>query len=836
MTAEEPSLDLTECARFITFWSEITGTLHITLTSIVPDGHTTTATFSRGEDDRMGEWIAARQKAGCNMYFQPNETPPDCDKKPAKREMLAVLCRHADIDPVVPQFPLADERERLFKLAEFLRNDAEFPPTALLDSGGGIQVLWATERWRLDPGPSTQAWELVDQQNLTIESVLGGKGAYNFDRLLRLPGTINFPNVKKKRDGRGVSQARLIYSGSAFYTTDEIRTRIAPWRTRLIASDLVREARARPEPADGQEPNADGTGIATLIEELRAAGAQKISSLEDLTAPLQTRLQAALKARPRLADRWAGLIDDLTDRSLDDSRSGADFSLAAMLKAAGFSHFETALILCAFQHGKVNGDDWPSLDAGLRYVARCALRSYDPKPRTERTESAGPDFPDVSGFRLDIMTDGPPPTRKFLLEPLMPLGTVGLVVGPGGVGKSLTLLDLCIRVATLVKPGTGNLNHVAGPLGGIIPVYAGGASVFVTLEDDRDEIHRRTVALDPDNTRLGAPCYVIPALDLPDFDPVLVTAEGRVAALTDFAVTGLDALLDDIAHVAGQPIRLLVLDPAGDFLNVDENDAMYVKVLMRRLRVMAVRHGCTIILLGHVAKAMDMEGPSMRGSTAWVANSRFAYALWPPPVEEAQKLARRLKVGADQLVLGNLIKANHAGAPIGQKRFYLRDPDTGRLTDLTARAKPEGVLSNDELLSLLVDACAEYAAAGMPFAYSGVAGLWTGRADLPEQFAHTTKARLERLGTQALDTGRLVKARTKHTQGAPKYLDLPDGPLAQGQEVEMPLGSRREALDRTVAAARSAATDGTVEPSNANGADAAAEDGEAEISDKDDLK
>jgi hypothetical protein len=198
---------------------------------------------------------------------------------------------------------------------------------------------------------------------------------------------------------------------------------------------------------------------------------------------------------------------------------------------------------------------------------------------------------------------------------------------------------------------------------------------------------------------------------------------------------------------------------------------------------------------------MDMEGPSMRGSSAWAANSRFAYALWPPPVEEAQKLARRLKVRADQLVLGNLIKANHAGAPIGQKRFYLRDPDTGRLSDLTAQASPEGGLSDEKLLSLLVDACAKYAAAGMPFAYSGVAGLWTGRADLPEQFIHVPKARLERLGTQALESGRLVKARTKRTQGAPRYLDLPDGPLSRGLDVEPPLGSRREALDRVVAAA-----------------------------------
>jgi len=434
------------------------------------------------------------------------------------------------------------------------------------------------------------------------------------------------------------------------------------------------------------------------------------------------------------------------------------------------------------------------------------------------------------------MTVGTPPPRRFLLEPLMPLGTVGLVVGPGGVGKSLTLLDLCIQVATPVCSGDGNRDHVPGPLGGAIPPDARGASVFLTLEDDRAEIHRRAVALDPRDTRSGVPCYIIPGLDLPDFDPILVTAEGRAAALTEFAETGLDNLLGNIAVAAGRPVRLLVLDPAGDFLDVDENDATYVKLFMRRLRVMAVRHGCTIILLGHVAKDLDVEGPSMRGSSAWVANSRFAYALWRPPTTEAQKLARKLNVTADQLVLGNLIKANHAGAPIGQKRQFLRDTETGRLTDLTARTTPGSGMNDDRLLSMLVDSCAEYAAAGMPFAYSGVAGLWNGRADIPEPLSQISKKRLEELGTHALDDGRLAKARTMQSQGAPKYLDLPDGPLARGLVVEMPLGSRREALASRVATAQEDAVgNDVVGPREVEDPDAA-EDAKTETMDKCDAR
>jgi hypothetical protein len=253
-------------------------------------------------------------------------------------------------------------------------------------------------------------------------------------------------------------------------------------------------------------------------------------------------------------------------------------------------------------------------------------------------------------------------------------------------------------------------------------------------------------------------------------------------------------LLANVARAAGYPVRLLVLDPAGDFLNADENDATFVKLLMRRLRAVAARHGCTIILLGHVAKAMDADAPSMRGSGAWVANSRFAYALWPPAAEEADKLARKLEVASNALVWGNLVKANHAGAPIGRKRLFVRCERTGRLLDMTARLNPAA--AEHELLQMLVDSCAEYAAVGMPFAYSGVAGLWNGRTDLPEPLAGLPKARLEAIGTKALECGVLVKARTAQTQGAPKYLDVPGGPLAQGDEVPPLHGSRREALAR----------------------------------------
>jgi AAA domain len=788
MNADAPIPSVAECIQFMRFWTGVTEAPHITLIAIAPDFPIIVArTFSPDDADAASEWIGYQQRAERNIYFQPNETPPGCRHKPAKHDMVAALCRFADIDPDDENYPLAEERDRLARLAARLSADPTAAPTAIIDSGNGLQSIWAVTREQLDDAATAK----VETETQAVEAALGAGGTHNIDRLLRLPGTVNYPNGKKRRLGRGVSRARLIFSAPNLYQPSQAANLAAHLAAQLADTGFV-----RPKPAKAAASStADDAAVTALMQEMETAGADKITQADHLTPDLQERLNKATAFRPRLADRWAGMVDDLTEDGLDDSHSAADFSLAAMLKAAHFSHLDAALILCAFPHGKANNDEWPNAAMRLRHVARSVARSYNPKPPLERYAQTGSDFGDVARFRLDAMTEGAPPPRRFLLKPLMPLGTVGLLFGPGGVGKSLVALDLCLRCAMRLRLGDGNPTEVIGPLGGVIPADGGGATVFLTLEDDRAEIHRRTASLDPGGDRHDAPCYVIPAIDqLPNFDPTLVTAEGRVAVLTAFAQTGLDALLEDIARAAGHPVRLLVLDPAGDFLDVDENDATHVKPLMRRLRVVAAQHDCTIILLGHVAKSMDVDGLTMRGSSAWVANSRFAYALWRPTDEDARKLARKLKVPADGLVWGNLVKANHAEAPIGQKRIYLRDPRSGRLEDLTVQAQRGP--TDDVLLEMLVTSCAEYAAAGLPFAYSGVAGLWNGRADLPEPLAMLTKKRLEGLGTLALDNRLLVKARTTESQGAPKYLDVPDGPLSKGVGVDMPQGSRRKALAR----------------------------------------
>lgn len=528
------------------------------------------------------------------------------------------------------------------------------------------------------------------------------------------------------------------------------------------------------------------------IEDIEPLPMPDVAKQADLEIEPEAVDDAPIFARPgpagdRLVGQWGAALTKEIFRTADffEVKRPGDASRLRKLEPA-LMRFQAGHDAAALQPvADVLGRLAPTSDAAralldrTRLIQRAATELAPPPP--ERTET--------SKWRLDRFTEGTPPATEFVLQPIFPLGVAGLLFGAGGLGKSMIALDLCLQVAVRTKMnGTGNLNFMAGPLGCSIPPEAAGASVFITLEDSADEIHRRIAALDPENTRRGAPVFVLPGVDIQQLNPVLVAEQDRVASLTEFAATGLDQMLDEIADDAGVPVKLLVLDPAGDFAECDENDARPVKLLLRRMREIAQRRRMTIILIGHVAKAFDADSPTMRGSSAWIANSRSSYAIWKPEQERAQELAKKAGVEWRNIVLGNLVKANHAGAPVNHIRVFERQP-SGRLIDIT-----EARQSDDAgMIDLLVTAIAEAAAAGHPFQATGLAGLFASRSDLPAALQSLSRHRIEALYQTAEQAGRLVKS--KFGSGSlPKWLDIPTGPIATGRLMALTDGSRADAI------------------------------------------
>lgn len=192
----------------------------------------------------------------------------------------------------------------------------------------------------------------------------------------------------------------------------------------------------------------------------------------------------------------------------------------------------------------------------------------------------------------------PVPPRKWLVQDLIPDRTVTLLGGDGGTGKSLLALQLAVASVT----GGAWINN---------PV-AGGPVVYLSAEDDEDELHRRL-----DDILQATGCDYDDTTNL-----ILCSHAGRDALLATPGVptgalqpTKLYERLD--ARMGAVKPALLVLDTLADLFPGNENDRAQARQFIGLLRALAIKHECAVILLAHPSLSGLNSGSGTSGSTGW---------------------------------------------------------------------------------------------------------------------------------------------------------------------------------------------------------------------------
>jgi hypothetical protein len=172
---------------------------YTTFVGIVPDGSTVAETFNGADPEAAIKWIKSQNRAR-GVYFTANPTPPDLRQKPTKSDIVAIASLWGDVDPLDRNGRTwTAERERLLALADDLAA-LDCSPSFIVDSGNGIQPVWLLA----DPiEASPEYCAAAEALCARIEAALGARGTHNVDRLLRVPGTRNHPNAKKRKLGRG---------------------------------------------------------------------------------------------------------------------------------------------------------------------------------------------------------------------------------------------------------------------------------------------------------------------------------------------------------------------------------------------------------------------------------------------------------------------------------------------------------------------------------------------------------------------------------------------------------------------------------------------------------
>jgi len=162
-----------------TFVSNMSRGRMIHLAALLEDEKVVATTFEPNEASHIAGWIS--DQAGKNIYFQVNKLRDDVrDRRPTKGEVEEVLAFHTDID-----------NSEAFELLD----NFPLPPTAVIASGGGRQAFWLLREPLRDLA-------LAERLNKAIAELCGGDHCWNVDRLMRVPGTVNVPNAKKRAAGR----------------------------------------------------------------------------------------------------------------------------------------------------------------------------------------------------------------------------------------------------------------------------------------------------------------------------------------------------------------------------------------------------------------------------------------------------------------------------------------------------------------------------------------------------------------------------------------------------------------------------------------------------------
>ena len=282
---------------------------------------------------------------------------------------------------------------------------------------------------------------------------------------------------------------------------------------------------------------------------------------------------------------------------------------------------------------------------------------------------------DIKEAKVDRFLQKPPPPRRWLLHDTLPLGKVGMVVAPGGTGKSFLMIQLAVAVATQTL--LANYWTVDSP----------GASLILCAEEDDDDLHHRlqdviaaTVGQDPTMPALIKQRIFIKSM-ITENNLMTHSNERREIVLTDY--------VDRLALTArGIPdLKLIIIDPASRFRGGDENAAHDTTRFVEALERLRSATDATVLLVHHASKgsmnADEVDQGASRGSSALSDGVRWQMSLSKPSKLTAKKLGI-MEPDRYQYVMATITKSN--GAP-PQPPVLLKRGPKGVLVATQAQTK-----------------------------------------------------------------------------------------------------------------------------------------------------
>jgi hypothetical protein len=426
----------------------------------------------------------------------------------------------------------------------------------------------------------------------------------------------------------------------------------------------------------------------------------------DFSTPERARKQQTAANDPRYAPLRG---DDLLRVCQDGERTAYLTRLAGYLIGRG-TEKRAATRICLEWNAR---NDPPLPEAKVRDTVESIARTHEKNhPPTIEPGVVAPLF-DLQEARVDRFLNCDPPPREWLLVDCLPLGKVGLLVAPGGTGKSQLALQLAVAVAT------------GGMLADWWQVGAKGRVLALFAEEDEEELHRRVSAIlrgmaftSEQHADLRKNLFI---RSMTASDNLMTKAEAWGSVTRTPFAERLCATVKDLPD-----LKLIVIDPVSRFRGGNENDAEDATRFVEAAELIAKKTGATVLLLHHTNKASTQAGEqhqgAARGSSALTDGVRFQMNLAALTEPQADELCIE-KDSKHEYITVKVTKSNYA--PAGGT-VCLHRGDHGVLTFHEPR--PAQSAARTDRIAQLVGLVRDDAARGHAYSKSSLAKRYGGTA------------------------------------------------------------------------------------------------------------
>ena len=490
------------------------------------------------------------------VYVSAGLRRPDLQdrKSGTNNDVIAVTALKLDIDEK------AAAATALAKLA-----DVDLTPNLIVTTG--TVPFKRLHLWWLLEEPCNDIATVQAIEKMLIKA-LGADSTADPRRIMRLPGSVNHPNEKKKFKGRVAETVTMRVGRQDRYTIDEIRA----------SAKLFFE---------------DDQIVAGVSEEaLPTASALDIPPSPNSVQSIVTDSKLTKLLREVKPGNWHNPIRDtvahLVSKGLDNE---AIQELLRHYRLPSYSIEQTRKDIQSLING-ARQKDWAT-------TGTTSNKYPEPTPWTPVDPTSFSKFP-------------------FIYRDYMCRGYLSLTVSPGGIGKSTLSLTEAVSMAI-------GRDLLGFQLNGEFEPLARTKVWYFNLEDPIDLIVRRVAGIylhyDIEQAELADWLFINSGLD----DPLVTAIEEQRTAKVE------ESLFQHLTKkVCEQEIGAIIIDPFVSSHQVNENDNMAIDMVAKRWSKFAADNQVAVAMVHHTRKNVGGTGfdtDSARGAKALTDAARIVRVL-----------------------------------------------------------------------------------------------------------------------------------------------------------------------------------------------------------------